>query len=941
MEDSGQLTERTSTGLPDKAFSFGEFRLFPAQRALFHLEERVSLGSRAFDILLALVERSGSIVSPDELKRIVWDGVVVDEANLRVQIGNLRKALSRSGGLQRTIETVPLKGYCFVLPVTSTPSPEPRPAASDAVSPGLPPLLGTIVGRDDSINSIAGALEEHRFVTIVGPGGIGKSTVAAALAQRTSSRYPDGVRHVDFCTLTDLRLVERALAAAVGLGAITDNPLAGLVAHLRTRNLLLILETCEHVADAVAPLAETLLASAPGIRILATSREALRASGEWVHHLPPLALPASAHSLGLRDALQSPAIQLLVDRASASEGALELVEEDVETLVSICRRLDGIPLAIELAAGRVGELGLAGVAHRLEESFSVLTQGRRTALPRHRTLTATFEWSYKLLSPGEKVLLQTLSIFRGPFTPDAACFIAGAHLLDQQDALEGLSSLFAKSLLTTSLQSDRPLYRMLDTTRAFASEKLRETEATPAVVSMHAAYTDKLVRDAETEWEKVDTSTWTHRHAHLIDDARCVLDWAFSTPSQAPWGASLVVHSSPLWFALSLLSEYGTYVEKALGVIEGLDDFPTDDRARLWEASGHVLWHTRGAVPEMAAAFHKALQAAEAQSDVRAQLRAIWGIVVSANANADYREAAAMLERFASLARTLNDVVITLTYHRLATLTQHYAGEHRLSRGHAEHLLRFAETPGQASQDNLQLDRRLVARSMLARDLFFLGFADQARRTAEESAELALSIGHALSYCFVLANAAIPIAFWTGDRATASTLTRALLQRTEEHAFRRWHSFGVSYRALLEAPGQVPSEAAVGFRLLETVATIDEAFASPIVLARAQEGIGGWSLPELLRVSAKNALRAENRDVSRAEALLLRSLAKAREQESLAWELRAGITLAELWAETDRRHEGAALLESIRRRFTEGHDTADFAQSTALLSGIGSAPKSP
>jgi DNA-binding winged helix-turn-helix (wHTH) protein len=267
-------------------------------------DEPIHLGSRAFAVLVALVERAGTIVSADELMQLVWPGITVDEANLRIQLGSLRKALARGEGGRHAIETIPLRGYCFVLPVNQSASPVPTTGIE--VENNLPILLTPTIGRDETVELLARSLSAHRLVTIIGPGGIGKTTVAVAVARRSLTLFPDGARFVDFSSLTEPRLVASALASTLGISVLSQDPLVGLIARLRGRLMLIVFDTCEHVVDAAAALTQTLLAELPDIRILATSREALRAKGEWVHRLPSLPLPPVAEGLKAIDALPFP-----------------------------------------------------------------------------------------------------------------------------------------------------------------------------------------------------------------------------------------------------------------------------------------------------------------------------------------------------------------------------------------------------------------------------------------------------------------------------------------------------------------------------------------------------------------------------------------------------------------------------------------------------------
>ena len=381
------------------ALKFGSFRLLPAQHLLLDGDMPVVIGSRAMDILIALARRAGEVVSKDDLIAQVWPGTFVDETNLRVQLSSLRRALRDGRDGTRCIITVPGRGYSFVAPVVDGPSDDDRSSDVDGSTKyGSAEPLASVVGRHDVINRIASQLAGCRFVTLVGPGGIGKTTVALGVTRVAGGSYRDGTMFVDLAPISNPRLVPGAIAASVGLTGTADNALPALVAFLRGREMLLVLDNCEHVIGAVAEAAEALWTQLPGLHLLTTSREPLRAGGERVHRLEPLEVPSASTNITAAQAMTYSAIRLLVERAAAYQDGFELTDEEAPFAAEICRRLDGIALAIELAASRVEAFGLKDLSTRLDQRFALLTTGRRAALPRHQTLAATLDWSYQLLT---------------------------------------------------------------------------------------------------------------------------------------------------------------------------------------------------------------------------------------------------------------------------------------------------------------------------------------------------------------------------------------------------------------------------------------------------------------------------------------------------------------------------------------------------------------
>jgi predicted ATPase len=448
---------------------FGPFRLFPQQRLLLRTDTPLRLGSRTREILFALVERAGEIVMKSELIARVWPNTVVGEGTLRVHVNALRNALGCGKSGVRYVENVTGRGYLFIAPVTRREEPRAR-------QPGLTIPLTRMIGREPILSALTARLAQarsshRRFHTIVGPGGSGKSTVAANLADSLRDSYPDGARLVDLAAAHNASPLA-AVAASLGCGASTRDEVTPLINMLRKKQMLLVLDNCERVVDDAAALAETLLACAPGLHILATSREPLRTRSERLLQLPPLGLPTAAAPLTATQALESPAVQLFVERAMDSQDDFELTDATAPVVVDICRKVDGLPLAIELAAALVGLFGIREVASRIDDPLGLLTKGCRTAPPRHQTLRATLDWSYTSLSESERIALRRLAIFDRSFDLNSAVMEVASDTIMPADVADIIANLTAKSLLVRDEAAGRDLYRLLTTTRAYALEKL-------------------------------------------------------------------------------------------------------------------------------------------------------------------------------------------------------------------------------------------------------------------------------------------------------------------------------------------------------------------------------------------------------------------------------------------------------------------------------------
>jgi predicted ATPase/DNA-binding winged helix-turn-helix (wHTH) protein len=490
--------------------TFSPFSFHPARHLLLEGETVVHLGSRALEILAALVERPGELVSKDELVARVWPNTIVEESNLKVNVAALRRALGEGRPGRRYIATVSGRGYRFVAPVElSEPGSSPvlRSTAPEH-SHNLPVSLTRTIGRADAIDALLEQLPRHRLITVVGPAGIGKTTVAVAAAETLITAYEHAVRFVDLAPLGDPQFVPSAVASALGLAIHSDDVVAGLTAYLQDKQMLVVLDNCEHVIEATAFLAERILSSAPDVQILATSRERLHVKGEQVHRLSPLASPPVSSGLTAVQALTFPAIQLFVERAAESLEGFELSDADAPIVAEICRKLEGIALAIELAASRIDAFGVRELSTLLEDRFQLLRQGRRTALTRHRTLAAALDWSYEILPEYERTILRRLSVFAGAFTLESAtAVIAGSGILGPE-AVESLANLVARSLVSADVGGAIAQYRLLNTTRAYALQKLAESGELEAVERRHAEHHRNLFEQTEREWETWPTAEW-------------------------------------------------------------------------------------------------------------------------------------------------------------------------------------------------------------------------------------------------------------------------------------------------------------------------------------------------------------------------------------------------------------------------------------------------
>jgi predicted ATPase/DNA-binding winged helix-turn-helix (wHTH) protein len=483
-------------------YRFGRVEVRPAERQLLVEGRPAPVGARAFDVLMALIDRRDRVVTKDELLDIVWPGLVVEENNLQVQVSTLRKHLGA-----RAVATIPGRGYRFTL------EPESADANLEDVNlprHNLPAQLNRFIGREREIAEVKDLLSGSRLVTLTSLGGTGKTRLSLQVAHELAAQFPDGAWFVELAPVQDELRVPQAVAAALGVHEEAGRSLAETLLHwARTRNLLLVLDNCEHLLHGAAELVKHLLQAAPSLHVLASSREALRVSGETVYPLSPLPIPDPRYATSSAILEQYDAVRLFVDRATAANGNFRLVDANAPAIASICRHLDGIPLAIELAAARVRALSVDNIATRLDDCFRLLTGGDQTAPARQQTLRASLDWSHDLLSPAEAILLRRLAVFSGGWTLEAAEAICSGGEVETNEVLDLLTHLVEKSLVEIDAFGER--YRLLETVRQYALEKLEKSGEAAALSQRHFEFYLDLAQKARPHIVGRDQAAWLKR----------------------------------------------------------------------------------------------------------------------------------------------------------------------------------------------------------------------------------------------------------------------------------------------------------------------------------------------------------------------------------------------------------------------------------------------
>jgi predicted ATPase/DNA-binding winged helix-turn-helix (wHTH) protein len=949
---SSSTTTITGSSAQD-IFVFGPFRLHAAQRRIERDGSPIQLSDRAFDILLTLILQAGIVVSKSDLMARAWPGASVDEGSLRVHVAALRKALGDGNAGVKYLSTVSGQGYCFVGPVSRSESAEPAPVKSTpAHRHNLPAHSRRMTGREQTIEDISEKLKTQRFVTIVGPGGIGKTTVAVSTGHALLAEFAGQVHFLSLGEIGDAALVPSIAASALGLPAQSNDPSGSLAAFLRDRRMLLILDCCEHVIETAAALAERLYKEAPELHILATSRELLRVEGEHLHRLPPLTSPPEDAGLTATNALAYPAVELFVERATAGGGEFELTDANASDVGNLCRRLDGIPLAIELTAGHVCTYGVKSMLELLDKHFNLLWEGRRTALPRHRTLRATIEWSYNLLSEPERVILSRLSVFVGNFTLEAARSIAASEETDDDAIMATLPSLVAKSMLALNTGAPSTRYRLLDTTRAYAQEKLAARADGPMMAQRHAAYFLGLLESMGDATDQYPSAI-----SDQVGNIRGALTWCFSDQGDRRTGVALAAASIPLFFKLALLAECQLWVMRA---IESLDEATGNVRQdlALHAALGSARLLT-GQIDDFGVAcLNRALGLAEKTSDVPRQIGLIDRLHLLQLFAGNFDDSLKTAKRGEVVAIASEDPAAVARMRVSLSISCHYLGDVAASRSYIEAALSHPSLEAKI-HDGLPLDYTGRAHITLARILWLQGYPDQATETARRAISHVITMNHPIMLCRALLSA-FDVFYWNEELENYEEHIDRIVIETRRHSLVTFQIVGEAMKGIaLLARG----EAGLGLAMLkdsveklqsqrfgavaglcvplaaalaatdhdnEALDTIDRA------IAQARHCNFMMEMPDMMRARAEVLMRKRNPDFPQAERSLKQSLELARCQGTLGYELRTAISLARLWLRQGRRDEALDMLAPIHGRFTEGFHTRGLRAAGELLAELGS-----
>ena len=932
----------------DQGVAFGNYRIFPELRLLLRNGNKVDLTARAFDVLWALVKARGEVVTKDELIEQVWAGFIVEENNLQTHISAIRRALKQDRGF---ISTDFGRGYRLTLPAPARTNL--RPATKKSESPSLPSPLTTLLGRESELRDLQQLITANRLTTITGPGGIGKTRLAVEVGRCLLASFSGRVHLVEMGMIADRANIWPAIARALGVEALDVGLTAASRVALQSQRLLLIIDNCEHLTEAIAEAVETLLRVGEGLHICTTSQEPLGAQGEQIYRIRPLAVPpANASTVDV--VLTHAAAQLFVERSQSYTRDSQFDGATASEIATICRQLDGVPLALELAAARVPTLGVRGVLDGLTDRFRLLSAGQRSALPRHRTLRATVDWSHRLLDETERTLFRRLAVFPAGFTVDAAHSVSGPEIEDRWQIIDLLGNLVGKSLLHLDVSAPAPRYRFLETIRLYALEQLADSGETDLMARRHASYFQKITEQAAAEWKQQATRDWRQVYRGYIDDVHTALKWSFSENGDKEMGVHTLQNSIPFWVEFSLLDECRRWVSLALDKHGVTESTGTHDEMVLRAALGTSLTWARGPVAETRAAWSRALDLARTLGDTRIELQAHYGLWLFSLRGGHYSEALRFATEMMTLATEANDDEAFATALRLAGVSHSSLGNHTEGRALIERALIWFEQNRPQSVFRFGHDQHAIGLGFLARILWLQGYTTDAVKTAHLAVERALALDHASTLCCSLAEGLCMVFALNQDLDGLEKATQDLTRTASRYGLQVWKAYGEIFE--LWAMMQHKEKLALG-RITSVIRLLDEMqfnlWYTPFVadvLRSSASPVGSmwtsfrppvdcedshWAMPEFLRIEADfhlehNAGRLE----SRVEHRLERALALARECGARSWELKVAATLARLLISDNRCDKAQTLLRSTISSFPSGNESNALRTANALLNEL-------
>lgn len=912
-------------------FTFGPFELDRTRLELKRDGVRLNVGARACRVLAALIERSGDVVTQQELMEAGWSGLHVADVNLRVHIAALRKALSGGSDGSFDITTIPREGYVFAgqdrVATTTLPP-----------SHMVPRQLTTLFGRAEALASLRDAINSHRIVTMVGAGGIGKTALALATIAEQSDIAETECVFVDFSTSVSSMHVETRLFEALELEGSPNDVAEHVQRALRDRAILLVLDNCEHVIGHVAALVARLTSRTEGVAILATSREPLRVPGERVFPVDPLAFPPEGVPLTAQAAMEYPAIQMFVEAAGRRSHAFAIDDRNASLLGEVCRRLDGSPLAIELAAATTDSMTIGELARRLDDRFTILTSGTRTALPKHRTLQAALDWSYDTLPSEEALVMRRLGVFPGRFASDDAEAVIGADISSGLSLRHVLASLTAKSLLTVDFSGETALFRFLETMRVYARLKLLESDEAPAIYERYVDHT--LLRLMEINQREATREDVKRSHSAVLSDWRAAHDW---TVRNRDWRTALRLMAEGIGFCQSL-NIRAEYVQRAMETLRAIPaDLQDEDVLRLEmrvrDHAAQMLLDTQPPDPPnfldlIEVNASRCVELAKRLEAPLYEMSALVTLTVAALTGSNVEKLETYGSSVSELARGLQDPVSVRTAHYLSGYAMYCRSDFDRAIRECDRALDVASwvEPGASAA----FDHEPSVRVLRSRALWIHGEFAAALQEMEQAHLSAMKGGHGPTIAWV-AWCGMCVYLWAGEFEQAGNCVKIHEQLASEYRNPGWSRYIPSAHEALERlrdgrrsfdAGPIDWTPHVASHA-DMMTSIHCGFHRPVDLQRIQAMPQHWCAPEHFRAAGEHHLTAGR--MVEADRYFARALSISQSLSAVAWEIRATLSLARLRIRQQEASTARSLLEPLIDRFPDSGNNADIGYAANLL----------
>jgi predicted ATPase/DNA-binding winged helix-turn-helix (wHTH) protein len=937
-----------------RKLKFGPFELSIGERVLRRDGQVLPLGGRALDILSYLADRPGEVVAKQELIDQVWSDVTVEEGSLRVHVAAIRKALADGQFGNRYIANIKGRGYSFVgtvVPLAGSTESRNDKFRHQGRLPVRPLMM---IGRETVISEVSDKLRDERFVTLLGPGGIGKTTIALAVGRAAAEEFGGEVYLVDLESLTDPRYVAGAVATSLGLALKSKDPGLELVELVRSRKLLIILDSCEHVIEAVALLAEQLYRQTEEIHVLTTSRELLKVEGEHCYRVLPLDYPPDGSKQTANAVLRYPAAQLFVQLVAARTGSFVLTDEEALFVAEMCRKLDGIPLAIELAAGQVAALGIENTVARLVSRPELLKLSHRTAVPRHRTLKATLDWSYDLLSDAERIVFRRIAPFVGHFTLEGARYVAVEQSSVDAEIFDAIAGLVEKSLIVTRHDDGQQWYRLLDTTRAYALGKLEEHDELDVVSGRHAKYVAEFLESQREMMLALPRARRTAAYSNQLSNVRAALEWSFGPHGDDEIATRLAAASAQVFLELSLLIECQAWAEWAIARL-GTRNQNSRRAMEIYASLPLVLMHTEGNDQHVRASFSRALEIATNQGDLAYELRLLSGLFMYSHWTMDIRGAtdiAAQSKKLALKTRDPDDMALAES---MLAASNHLLGNHIIAQQHCESGLRYSGFGPRlrAGQHLFQYTSFLLVG--MARSLLYRGLLDRSLEYAKLAIEEGEKSDHAATLCRSLA-LIVPVFLIMADTRRSDQCIAELSDLSAAHSLKpysaiatglrgRWlllqnnllDAISLLKRALEELHAQRQEMLNMDFACDLAAAFVkvgeqEQALRLVLNAIDVQQRVGKFlHIPALFRMKGLILASRSAEDYFEAEQSLLSAIDWAKRQSATLFELKAATDLAGLLLKQGRVPEAYKHLSAALDRTPAGIVSAAHKRALQIL----------